>query len=129
MEGLTFLFFGEFPFLDTRLFADQVTQVEQACPAHFPALEELYFGDDRRGERENTLNPYAVGNFAYGKGFCCPLSFDLNDIAAEGLNPFFVTLDDFIADHDVVARPKSGEIPRGGQLLVNKLNGVHWYML
>ncbi len=129
LQQCTGLFFDEFFLFDPCFFAHQIAQIEEACPADFPALQELDFGEVGRREWEDSFYAYAIGYFAHRESLCGPLAFDLDDIAAEGLNPFFVTFDDFIADHDVVARAESGEIPRRGQLLVNKLDGVHWYML
>ena len=118
---------GHFQFLDTGLFADQSTQIVEACTAHFTAFNYLNTSDVGIRVGKNALDTHAVRNFAHRKAAGKAVAFDLDHVAAEILFAGFVTFDDFVGDYDGVAGFETGEFRRSEHLLVDKLDGFQLF--
>src|SRR5712671_3380045 len=100
-------------FGDPRRLAPAAAQVIQLGPPHRAAAHDLDRADPRRIERENALDPLAVGDLAQ-----CEVRVDPGVLAGdahplEGLYAFAFALDDADADLHRVARLEGRDRPVG----------------
>ena len=78
--------------------------------AYFTAPDNLYliYGWGMYGK--NTLDTYAMRNFAYNKGGVDARACMLNHYALIYLNTFFFTLTDLYFDFDRISRAEIGKV-------------------
>ena len=97
------LFVGDHSLLlDAGFLTRKVTQVVDACATNDTDLVNLDLVDVGRIEREDTLNAYAVGDFADSEHLGLARTLDLDNYAAEALQTLLVTLDDAVGYGDRV---------------------------
>src|SRR5262249_31954511 len=91
-------------FGDARRLAGAAAQVIELGPPHRAAPHHVDRGDPRRIEREDALDPFAVGNLAQGEVRVEPgiLAGDAHPL--EGLDALALAFDDLDADAHGVAR-------------------------
>lgn len=96
--------FGDhLPLFNTGIFANHVTEIEDACTTYFPSFVHIDTGDFGAIDRKYSLNTYATGNFTDSEGFGGSSTTALKYNTLELLFAFLVTLDDFIIDRDGVS--------------------------
>ena len=102
------LFGGGFLYDSLRLFdasflARELAEVEDACPADFTYLVDLYLLDERAFVGENPLDSDTVGNFPYGESpGIRGGTTNLDDYSAEILKSVLVTFFNPVGNGDCV---------------------------
>lgn len=97
-------------FFDTGRFTGYVTQVEQAGTTNFTSFYDGNAADERRVNRDDTLNPNTVRYFTNGESFGQTFATTLDNHALEVLDTLFGTLDDFIRNDYGIAAFEIGQI-------------------
>ena len=97
-------------FLDAGLLTREVTQVVQLGAAHLAVFVNLDAVNVRRIERENTFYAYRTRHFANREASLVAVSRDADHYAAEHLDTFFVSFNNFVSHADGVARTEVGKL-------------------
>src|ERR1700682_51166 len=108
-----------------RFLAFARAEVIQLRPAGPAFLLHFHFRDARRMERKHTLDAFAVGNAADGKGFVEPASFSANNDSGKNLDSFLVAFDDAGVEAHAVANFKFRDVGLDLFLFDSVNNPVH----
>ena len=100
---------------DARRLAAAAAQVIELGAPHGAAAHHLDRGDARRMQREDALDPFAVGDLAQGEVRVDAGVLAGDADALEGLDALALALDDAQADAHRVARLKRRHRPLGDQ--------------
>ncbi len=104
---------------------DALAQIMQAGTTDTATLGDFDLGNPGGMQRENTLNTFAVGNFANGEGGVHADALAGDDDACENLDTLLVTFHDAGVDFDAVSGAEFGEV-RLKLLLVDLFDDAHF---
>src|SRR5690606_37485792 len=104
------------------IFTHQGAEIEEFCPAHATALQELDFDNVRGGIGKNPLHANAVGDLPNRKSLTGARTPDLEYASLKVLDPLLGSLNDFVGNDNAVAGFEVRESRFDAQLLVHVFN-------